>query len=133
METELFQKDNEEKTRSSRSASGTGRGEKAGSGVIRKQRPTNVSLGGLRTRGREGSDRERLVGFQKGTDQWLSGQQWPPANRPTVPSSSRTYTPRGSDSQPNPYEFAPVGSSVRGNSSECPGQLGRLATGTQGN
>ena len=59
METELFQKDNEEKTRSSRSASGTGRGEKAGSGVIRKQRPTNVSLGGLRTRGREGSDHER--------------------------------------------------------------------------
>lgn len=40
----MFQKDNEEKTRSSRSGSGTGRGEKAGSWVIRKQRPTNVSL-----------------------------------------------------------------------------------------
>lgn len=73
------------------------------------------------------------MGFWKGTDQWLGGQQWPPANRPTIPSSSQTCKPWGGDSQPNPYESAPAGSSVRGNSSECQGQLGRLATETQGN
>lgn len=77
-----------------------GEREKAGSWVIRKQRhdqrePDLWHQGGLRTETGRASGRERLVGFQKGTDQWLSGQQWPPANRPTVPSSSRTLQATG--------------------------------------
>ena len=73
------------------------------------------------------------MGFRKGTHQWLGGQQWPPANRLTIASSSRTCQPPGSDSQPNPYGSAPMGSSVQGNSLQSQGQLGRLATEIQGN
>lgn len=110
----MFQKDNEEKTKSSQSGSGTGRGEKAGSGGIRKQRPTKVSLTfGTRVGSGLGAGRAVIMreagGLPEGTDQWLSGQQWPPANGPWSPPLPRPAS-HGAVTQPNPYEFAPVGS-----------------------
>lgn len=99
----MFQKDNEEKTKSSQSGSGTGRGEKAGSGGIRKQRPTKVSLTfGTRVGSGLGAGRAvimREAGGLPERDRPMA--QWAAVascKRPMVPSSSQTCKPRGSDS-----------------------------------